>query len=86
MNDLCRIFRGRVLISAPQHEALLDEFARSGLSAMAFRRLHGLVYPTFATWIQKRSVLIPARFHFVATPHAVSGKYRPIIGSIVSRH
>jgi len=46
--------RGRVLIGAAQREALLDEFDRSGLSAMAFCRLHGLVYPTFATWVQKR--------------------------------
>lgn len=46
--------RGRMLISAPQREALLDEFDRSGLSAMAFCRLHGLVYQTFATWVQKR--------------------------------
>jgi hypothetical protein len=46
--------RGRMLISAPQREALLDEFDRSGLSAMAFCRMHGLVYPTFAAWVQKR--------------------------------
>lgn len=46
--------RGRVLIGAAQREALLDEFDRGGLSAMAFCRLHGLVYPTFASWVQKR--------------------------------
>jgi hypothetical protein len=46
--------RGRVLVGAPQREALLDEFDRSGLSAMAFCRMHGLVYPTFAAWVQKR--------------------------------
>jgi hypothetical protein len=60
MNDLYRRFRGRfrvirsdrrgrVLIDAAQREALLDEFDRNGLSAMAFCRLHDLVYPTFAT-------------------------------------
>lgn len=55
--------RGRMLISAPQREALLNEFDRSGLSAMAFCRLHGLVYQTFATWVQKRrrrSAAVPA--------------------------
>jgi len=47
-------FRGRMLVPADQREALLDEFERSGLSGMAFCRLHGLTYPTFATWVQKR--------------------------------
>lgn len=42
-------FRGRVLVPADQREALIDEFERSGLSAMAFCRLDGLTYPTFAT-------------------------------------
>ena len=46
--------RGRMLVPADQREALLDEFERSGLSGMAFCRLHGLTYPTFATWVQKR--------------------------------
>ena len=46
--------RGRMLVSAEQREALLDEFERSGLSGVAFCKLHGLVYPTFATWRQKR--------------------------------
>ncbi|MFD0893733.1 hypothetical protein KBB96_09945 [Luteolibacter ambystomatis] len=46
--------RGRVLIEPTQREALLDAFERGGQSAMAFRRQHGLKYPTFATWVQKR--------------------------------
>ncbi len=46
--------RGRMLVSADQREALLDEFERSGLSGMAFCKLHGLVYPTFASWRKKR--------------------------------
>jgi len=46
--------RGRMLVSPEQREALLDEFERSGLSGMAFCKLHGLVYPTFATWRKKR--------------------------------
>ena len=46
--------RGRVLVAADQREALLDAFERSGQSAMAFCRQHGLKYPTFATWVQKR--------------------------------
>ena len=46
--------RGRVLVSAEQREALLDEFERSGLSGMAFCRMHSLTYPTFASWVQKR--------------------------------
>ena len=46
--------RGRLLVSPEQRETLLDEFERSGLSGMAFCKLHGLVYPTFATWRKKR--------------------------------
>lgn len=46
--------RGRMLVGAEQREALLDEFERSGMSGMAFCKLHGLVYPTFASWRKKR--------------------------------
>ncbi|MBB5353429.1 hypothetical protein HNR46_003690 [Haloferula luteola] len=46
--------RGRMLVSPEQREALLDEFERGGLSGMAFCKLHGLVYPTFASWRKKR--------------------------------
>jgi len=46
--------RGRMLVAADQREALLDEFERSGLSGMAYCRLHRLTSPTFATWVQKR--------------------------------
>jgi hypothetical protein len=46
--------RGRVLVSAARREALLDEFERSGSSAMRFARLAGLKYSTFANWVQAR--------------------------------
>jgi hypothetical protein len=46
--------KGRVLVAADQRDALLDAFEQSGQSAMAFCRQHGLKYPTFATWVQKR--------------------------------
>ena len=46
--------RGRVLVSAGRREALLDEFERSGASAMRFARLAGLKYSTFANWVQAR--------------------------------
>jgi hypothetical protein len=46
--------KGRVLVAAEQRDALLDAFEQSGQSAMAFCRQHGLKYPTFATWVQKR--------------------------------
>ncbi len=42
------------MVPAPQREALLDAFDRSGQSAMAFSRQHGIKYPTFANWIQCR--------------------------------
>jgi hypothetical protein len=46
--------RGRVLVLAARREALLDEFERSGSSAMRFARLAGLKYSTFANWVQAR--------------------------------
>jgi len=33
---------------------LLEEFARSGLSAAAFAQMAGIKYPTFANWLQQR--------------------------------
>ena len=46
--------KGRVLVPAAQRETLLDAFESSGQSGVAFCRQHGLKYPTFATWVQKR--------------------------------
>ena len=46
--------RGRVLVTAARREALLEEFERSGSSAMGFARLAGIKYSTFAYWVQAR--------------------------------
>ena len=46
--------RGRVVTPLAQREALLDEFERSGLSGMRFAALHGVKYPSFANWVQRR--------------------------------
>lgn len=46
--------RGRVLMPLEQREALLDAFEQSGQSGVAFCRQHGLKYPTFAVWVQRR--------------------------------
>ena len=46
---------GRVQTPPEQREALLDAFEQSGLSGAAFARLHGLQYPTFMSWRQKRA-------------------------------
>ena len=43
-----------MLVPLEQREALLDAFERSGQSGVVFCRQHGLKYPTFATWVQKR--------------------------------
>jgi hypothetical protein len=54
-SDLIRAdSKGRVLVPAAHREVLLDAFERSGQSAMAFSRLHGIKYPTFANWVQCR--------------------------------
>lgn len=46
--------RGRVRTPAHRRDALLDEFERSGLTAVKFSKLVGVRYQTFATWVQKR--------------------------------
>jgi transposase-like protein len=46
--------RGRVRVPKERREALLEEFARSGLSAAVFARMAGIKYPTFANWRQQR--------------------------------
>lgn len=46
--------RGRVRVSRERREALLAEYAGSGLSAAAFARLAGVKYATFANWVLKR--------------------------------
>ena len=45
---------GRVKTPAVKREAILDEFERSGMTALAFAEHIGVKYPTFATWVQKR--------------------------------
>jgi len=46
--------RGRVRTPPERREALLEEFAHSGLSAAKFAKLVGVNYATFANWVQKR--------------------------------
>ena len=60
---------GRVLVSAARREALLDEFERSGASAMRFARLAGLKYSRFANWVQARR-----RRRAVVRPRGCEGK------------
>lgn len=46
--------RERFEIDSRQREALLDEFERSGVTAKAFARQHGIKYSTFTSWVRKR--------------------------------
>ena len=46
--------RGRVRVPRVRQDALLDEFARSGLSGTKFAALCGVKYPSFAGWVQRR--------------------------------
>lgn len=56
---------GRVHTLRDRREALLDEFEKSGASAMAFAKLVGIKYQTFAAWAHRRkqhpAVSKPAR-------------------------
>jgi transposase-like protein len=45
---------GRLRYTPAQRGELLEAFDRSGLSAMAFSRQHGVSYQTFIAWLRKR--------------------------------
>jgi len=45
---------GRLRFTPAQRQELLDAYNRSGLSAMAFARSHGVCYQTFIVWQRKR--------------------------------
>jgi hypothetical protein len=51
---LKRDSRGRVRSTLAQRRALLEAFARSGLSGPAFALVAGINYQTFATWRQEQ--------------------------------
>ena len=45
---------GRIRISPEHRQMLLDKFEESTISGLAFAKMHGIKYPTFANWCQKR--------------------------------
>jgi transposase-like protein len=45
---------GRLRFTPAQRQELLDAYNRSGLTAMAFARGHGVCYQTFIAWQRKR--------------------------------
>lgn len=45
---------GRLRYGPLQRDALLDAFASSSQSALAFARQHGVNYQTFISWLRKR--------------------------------
>ena len=45
---------GRVRTPRVRREALVEEFAKSGVSAKKFAALVGVNYQTFASWVQER--------------------------------
>ncbi len=53
---------GRLRFTPAQRQELQEAFDRSGLSAMAFARSHGVCYQTFIAWQRKRreQATIPA--------------------------
>lgn len=46
--------RGRLRYTKEQKEAMLAAYRDSGLSGPKFAALHGIKYPTLASWLQKR--------------------------------
>ena len=45
---------GRIRIDAKRREALMEEFAGSGMSGQQFAKWAGIKYTTFANWRQKQ--------------------------------
>ncbi len=45
--------KGRVQTPPERRQKLLEEFQRSGLSAVRFAELAGIKYQTFATWVTR---------------------------------
>ena len=46
--------QGRVLVSRERREALLEEYDRSGMSAVKFAQYVGIKYSKLAYWLQSR--------------------------------
>jgi hypothetical protein len=46
--------QGRVLVSRERRESLLEEYDRSGMSAVKFAQYVGIKYSTLAYWLQSR--------------------------------
>jgi len=46
--------RGRLRYTEQQRDAMLEAYARSGLSGAKFAELHGVKYQTLAGWVQRR--------------------------------
>jgi transposase-like protein len=64
--------RGRVRTSREQRRLILDEFERSGVSAVEFARRSGLKYSTLAGWRHRhRRSHRPGRLHPVRLLEAV---------------
>ncbi|MEI6197670.1 MAG: IS66 family insertion sequence element accessory protein TnpB [Verrucomicrobiota bacterium] len=53
--------KGRVRTSKEQRRVILDEFERSGLSAVRFAERAGLKYSTLAGWVQRYRRTKPLR-------------------------
>ncbi len=47
--------RGHRITTPERRAELLLAYEASGLSGAAFARREGIVYPTFATWVQRRA-------------------------------
>ena len=45
---------GRVRVNAKHREAMLDAYEASSMTGVKFAAAHGVKYPTFASWLQKR--------------------------------
>ena len=78
--------RGRVRVTRERREALLEEFARSGLSGAAFARMAGIKYATFAGWVARRRnerKLKPAVEH--GRPEAPSVNTVQLLEAVVER-
>jgi hypothetical protein len=66
--------KGRVRTSKEQRRVILDEFGRSGLSAVRFAKQTGLKHSTLAGWLQRCVASVSLRNGKKAAPRPDFGR------------
>jgi transposase-like protein len=81
--------RGRRITSGERRAQLLEAYEHSGMTQAQFARQHGIVYQTFASWVQsrRRRKAVPASpgaRHFAQVQLAREAN-APVVGAVILR-